>query len=121
MVGVIAVLGSKVMFTSNYDSVSDNGVISLSTNPNPLGLGQATFLIDVKDKNGKPVNNAAVSFDLNMTTMNMGIQQGNATFQGNGQYSIIGRISMGGPWRVRTKVKMPNGNTENKDFFLNVP
>ena len=122
MIGVIAILGSKVMFASNSGSTSNgNAIISLSTDPNPLGLGQATFIIDVKDKNGKPVDNATVSFDLNMTTMNMGTQQGNATSQGNGRYSITGRISMRGPWRIKTKATMPDGNTENKDFFVNVP
>lgn len=116
MIGVIAILGSKVMFASG-----NSGSISLSTNPDPLQPGQATFMINVKDKDGKPVNNATVSFDLNMTTMNMGTQQGNAASQGNGQYLITGRISMRGPWRVRTAVKMPDGSRENKDFFLNVP
>ena len=122
MIGAVAILGWKVMFASNSGSVSgDSTAISLSTDPNPLGLGQATFIIDVKDKNDKPVDNASVSFDLNMTTMNMGIQQGNATSQGNGRYSAVGRISMRGPWRIRTTIKMPDGNTENKDFTVNVP
>ena len=122
MIGAVAILGWKVISTSSSDSVpSDSGTISLSTDPNPLRLGQATFMIDVKDKNGKSVDNAAVSFDLNMTAMNMGTQQGNATSQGNGRYSAVGRMSMRGPWRVSTKVTMPDGSVENKDFTVDVP
>lgn len=122
MVGTIAILGWKVMSASGSSSAANsNDAISLSTNPNPLGLGKATFMIDVKDKDGKPVDNAAVSFDLNMTTMNMGTQQGNATPQGNGRYSAVGRISMRGPWRISTKVTMPDGSSTDKDFTMNVP
>jgi len=53
--------------------------------------------------------------------MNMGTQQGNATSQGNGRYSVEGRMTMRGPWRVSTKVTMPDGSVENKDFTVNVP
>ena len=122
IIGAVAVLGWKVMSVPNPDTSSgSNDAISLFTDPNPLRLGQATFMIDVKDKSGKPVDNATVSFDINMTAMNMGTQQGNATSQGNGRYSAVGTMSMRGPWRVRTTVKMPDGSTENKDFTVNVP
>ncbi len=122
LVVAVAYLGWKSMSIPTPGTSADsNGGITLSTSPNPLRLGQATFMIDVKDKSGKPVDNATVSFDLNMTAMNMGTQQGNATSQGNGRYSAIGNMSMRGPWRVRTTVKMPDGSTENKDFTVNVP
>src|SRR3989344_6890781 len=85
-VGVIAILGFKLLNNSASSSSSGSGgsaQVSLTTDPNPLRMGPATFIIDVKDKNGKPVDNANVFFDLNMTAMNMGTQQGNATAQGN--------------------------------------
>ncbi len=84
-------------------------------------MGPATFIIEVKDKKGKPVDNATVSFDLNMTAMNMGVQQGNATSQGGGRYAASGRMSMRGPWKVSTKISMPDGSVVNKDFTVNVP
>ncbi len=113
MIGIIAILAFNAKGGSSYG-------ISLSTNPDPLQPGPATFMIEVKDKDGKPVDNATVSFDLNMTTMNMGTQQGDATPQGNGRYSAVGRISMRGPWRASTKVTMSDGSVENKDFIVNV-
>jgi uncharacterized GH25 family protein len=114
MAVVIIVLGQKVSVGSNSD-------ISLSTNPNPLRPGPATFMIDVKDKSGKPVDNASVSFNLNMTTMDMGAQKGVATAQGNGRYVATGTMSMRGPWGVHAVVKLPDGSIENKDFTLDVP
>jgi len=122
------VVGTIVILTydsrGNVNGISDansNSGISLSTNPDPLQPGPATFFIDVKDKAGKPVDKAKVSFDLNMTTMNMGTQQGDAIPQGNGRYSAAGRMTMRGPWHVSTKVIMPDGSIENKDFEVDVP
>lgn len=108
----------KDMLGGDAQTANNTSGISLSTNPDPLQPGPATFVIEVKDKNGKLVDNAKVSFDLNMTTMNMGTQQGDATSQGNGRYSATGRVSMRGPWRISTKVTMPDGSIENKDFTV---
>jgi nitrogen fixation protein FixH len=125
VVGAIAILGFKVMSAENSSTVSSattgGSSISLSTNPNPLQTGKATFMIEVKDKNGKAVDNAKVSFGINMTTMNMGSQQGEATSQGNGKYAATGNMSMRGPWKVSTKITMPDGSVEDKDFTVNVP
>ncbi len=111
----------KDILSNGILAVSSTSGISLSTNPDPLQPGPATFLIDVKDKNGKPVDDAKVSYDLNMTTMNMGTQQGDATSQGKGRYSATGRMTMRGPWRISTKITMPDGSVENKDFTVDVP
>lgn len=121
MIAAIGVMSWKVSSGSVSGVQIKGDSISLSTVPNPLSLGQATFMIDVNDENGKTVDNARVSFDLNMTAMNMGKQQGIATSQGNGRYSAVGNLSMRGPWRVRTTVNMPDGSTKNKDFIVNVP
>ena len=119
MVGLIGAMSWKVK-AAVLGPTSESEVISLSTDPSPLKIGQATFIIDVNDKNGKSVDNATVSFDLNMTTMNMGTQQGEATSQGNGRYSAVGNMSMQGSWRIRFEVAMPDGSIQNKDFVVNV-
>lgn len=117
IIGLFAFMGFKIISLEN----NNNDLISLSTDPNPLRPGQANFTIDVKDKNGQPVDNAKISFDLNMVTMNMGVQNGDAIFQGNGKYLVVGRMSMRGPWLMGTKITMPDGSIENKDFSVNVP
>lgn len=116
LVGMIAILGYKI----NSASSSTGGGITISTSPNPLTIGPATFIITVKDKAGKLVNDATVSFDINMTTMNMGTQKGVATSTGKGQYKADGSMSMRGPWRVSVVAKMVDGSTQNKDFVINV-
>lgn len=121
MFGAIGYLSLKVNSSSVLGtSTNGSGLISLSTNPNPLKPGPATFLIDLKDKNGKVVNDAKVSYNINMTTMDMGAQNGNATSQGNGRYSISAKMTMLGPWKVSITVKMTDGSSEKKDFTVNV-
>ncbi len=121
MFGAIGYLSLKVNSSSVLGtSTNGSGSISLSTNPNPLKPGPATFLIDVKDKNGKVVDDAKVSYNINMTTMDMGAQNGNATSQGNGRYSISAKMTMLGPWKVSVTVKMTDGSSEKKDFTVNV-
>lgn len=117
MVIFVIIMGLRVLSSSPEESANDQ--ISLTTNPDPVRMGPATFIITVKDTKGKPVKDATVSFDLNMTEMNMGTQQGTATSQGDGTYAATGRLSMQGPWRVSTQVKMPDGKVMNKDFTVN--
>ena len=116
---IVGIFGLKIKSSSNSTNKGDE-TITLLTEPNPLKIGQATFIITVKDSNGKSVDNAKVFFDLNMTAMNMGTQQGYATSMGNGKYSAIGNLTMMGPWKVTTKVTMPDGSIINKDFTVNV-
>ncbi len=121
---VIVVVFAALKLNSNIDqaTVNQTGAISISltTDPAVLRSGQATLIIDVKDTEGKPVDNAKVSVDINMTSMNMGTQQGEATAQGSGKYAAAARFTMLGPWRITTKVTMPNGSIENKSFTVNV-
>jgi hypothetical protein len=121
MVVIIGFISWKLGSVSGYSSSSDNEMISFLTVPNPLRLGQATFIFDIKDKDGKLADNAKVSFDLNMTTMNMGVQQGIAVPQGNGRYSAVGRMTMRGPWRVSVRATLPDGTIGDKSFTIYVP
>jgi len=116
LLGTIAILGYKI----NSASSSNGGGISISTNPSPLIIGPATFAVVVKDKDGKLVNDATVSYDINMTTMNMGTQKGVAEPEGNGKYKAVGNMSMRGPWRISIIAIMIDGSTQNKDFVFNV-
>ena len=118
----LIILGPRFISIGETESSgSGNAQISLMTNPSPLRLGQGTFIISVKDDAGNPVDDARVTFDLNMTTMNMGTQEGVASAQGNGNYAVVGRLSMKGPWKVSTKVTMPDGKEISKDFSVKVP
>lgn len=122
VVGTIVIISFDSKGSVNgISSINTDSRIAITTSPDPLQPGQATFFIDIKGKNGKPVDNAKVSYNFNMTTMNMGEQQGNAESQGNGRYSATTRITMRGPWQLNTKVTMPDGSVEQKDLTVDVP
>ncbi len=124
---VVALFGAIGLLSMRANSLSvlgvsanGSGTISLTTNPNPLKPGPATFLINVQGKDGKKVEDAVVSYDINMTTMDMGAQSGKASSQGNGQYTVPAKMTMRGPWKVSISVKMTDESVENKDFTVYV-
>jgi len=94
--------------------------VELTAQQNPPALGNNIFVITVRDTTGKLVDNAKVNVDVNMTTMNMGTQQGIATSQGDGKYAASAKFSMRGPWRVSARVNYADGKELKKDVVVNV-
>lgn len=117
LVLAVATLGWKTKVLGESTTAE---LVTLTTEPNPLRPGKAKLIIKIIDIEGKSVDDAKVSFDLNMTTMNMGTQKGWAVAEGNGVYIAQGNFTMLGQWRVRTQVVMRDGSKQNKDFVLNV-
>lgn len=120
---VLAVIGFKVFSLSPSSTTSANGgdyQLTLATTPNPPTGGKNVLTVSVVDSAGKAVDGAAVIMDINMTTMNMGSQSGTAMPQGNGAYALNASFSMLGPWKIATTVTLPDGQTLNKDFTVNI-
>jgi len=82
-----------------------NNTLWLVSAPNPPVRGNNIFEAVMADATGNSINDAKVTFDLNMTNMNMGRNAALATFQGAGRYSGTVFFSMGGPWRVNVLVQ----------------
>lgn len=128
VVGILALVIFVAIILINKNSAAkvytynttDDVQITLATNPNPLRLGMASFIINVKDAKGAAVDSATVTFNLNMVTMNMGNQKSNADSQGGGQYLASGRISMSGQWRALVTVITTDGATSSKNFDMNI-
>lgn len=99
---------------------SKGAQITLTTDPVTPRIGLVNFLIEVKDETGKGVDTAKVTYNLNMTTMDMGAQQGGATLQSDGRYMATGRLTMQGPWKVTTKVVLADGKELDKSFGVDV-
>ncbi len=120
---VLAIIGFKMFSSSAPSTTSANGgdyQLTLVTTPNPPTGGKDLLTVTVVDSAGKAVDNATVVMDINMTTMNMGSQSGTATPQGNGSYALNASFSMLGPWKIATTVTLPDGQTLNKDFTVNI-
>jgi hypothetical protein len=99
---------------------SVNFVVRLSSSPTPPIRGIGTLEAVVTDAKGQPINDAQVSFDLDMTTMSHGKNIVAAAPQGNGRYVGQVRFMMPGPWRAITVVERPGQPAEQMRFDFNV-
>jgi hypothetical protein len=88
-------------------------------NPSPPIRGANTLEVFVADTTGKPVTDAKVSFDIDMTNMSHGKNVVAATALSDGRYSGSVHFLMPGPWRVIVGVDR-NGQTEKVRFEFNV-
>lgn len=88
-------------------------------NPNPPIRGANTLEVFVADSNGKPINDAKVSFDIDMTNMSHGKNVVTASSLGEGRYNGSVHFLMPGPWRVIVGIDR-NGQTEKVRFEFNV-
>ena len=88
-------------------------------NPSPPKAGNCTMDAYVVDSKGQPVSDAKLTFDLNMTNMNMGRNTVTPTLLGAGHYTSRVFFSMRGPWRVIiTIVHAGKTNTTRFDFTV---
>ncbi len=108
-VGVaILLIGALVLSACGGSGGSSSGSpqITISTKPNPPAMGPVELIVDVKDAQGQPINDANVLVLASHTTMSGMNQQGPATAQGNGRYAITADMSgMNGQWLVTVQVK----------------
>ena len=88
-------------------------------NPSPPKAGNCTLDAYVIDSKGQPVSDATLTFDLNMTNMNMGKNTASPKLSGEGRYGSLVFFSMRGPWRVIiTIVHAGQTNTTQFDFTV---
>ncbi len=78
--------------------------IWMVTTPAPLKPGNGVLDAYVVDANGQAVDDAVLTFTINMTNMNMGNSTTQPPLVGPGHYSKTVRFSMAGPWRVTVKI-----------------
>jgi hypothetical protein len=97
-----------------------NYTVWLVSSPNPPVRGNNTLQAVVADAEGNAINDATVSFDLNMTNMNMGRNLVAATRQGAGHYSSAVFFSMGGPWRAIVAIQRVGQPTANGTFNFSI-
>ncbi len=92
--------------------------VTLQVNPNPPLITQpATLSVQVLlTSTQQPVNNAHVTLESNMETMDMGSDRSSAQLQNNGTYLAHVQFTMSGPWQVRVIVEPPGASPVNVVF-----
>lgn len=94
-------------------------IVSLFTSPNSPVLGSNTFEVVITDLKKQPISGALVSFDTNMTNMNMGKNVVSASTMGAGRYCGTVYINMLGQWRMFVNINYA-GQTKTVQFNFNV-
>ncbi len=121
VVGIIGlgIWGLWEIVPDGNSNTKDASVQIELTSPSTVQAGQNKFIVSVKDAAGEPIDDAIVNVDINITAMNMGKQQGQATAQGDGEYAAVGNLGMLGPWKISTDVTLPDGQQASEDFIVN--
>jgi hypothetical protein len=99
----------------NTVTTTPNGDYAVTLKMAPAKFGTNTFLVTVKDKDGKPVEGASVLLQTTMLDMDMGTQSLQLQAVGAdspGTYGGQADLDMGGDWSFAVKVLPPGG----KDF-----
>jgi len=88
----------------------------LSSKPAQPVRGMAELDAYLAGADGKPVTDAKVTFDIDMTNMSHGLNQVTAEPAGDGHYTGPVRFMMPGPWRVIAIVDRPGQETAKLRF-----
>lgn len=94
--------------------------LSLTTDPSPPKPGPATIIVEVKDSQGKAVDDAKVSVSIRHTGMSHGGIEGELVSQGSGRYHASGSFSMTGTWRAQVKANKQGSPQKEQSFDLAV-
>ncbi|MEW5938630.1 MAG: FixH family protein [Chloroflexota bacterium] len=75
-------------------------LVWIFSDPNPPSRGDTILEVLIADLDGKPISDATISFDIDMTNMSHGRNVTAASSLGEGRYNAKLYFLMPGPWRV---------------------
>jgi hypothetical protein len=94
--------------------------VKILSDHNPPVSGNNTFKAFITDPKGQTISDAKLTFDFDMTNMNMGSYVVTPSSLGEGWYSSAVSFSMPGPWRVIVRIDRAGQiNTVEFDFGVN--
>ena len=113
--GHLRLFAALAMLACTAAAAAQGSVVTLTTTPSPLGLGQNRFDATVKDAAGRPIADAEVKLSLVMPadpkTKHPEMRtEGKLNNLGGGKYNGVAMVSMAGAWNV-TVTAAQNGKT----------
>jgi hypothetical protein len=104
--------GDPPVIDNTPPGVTGDLKVALSTVPDPPTREQSTtFVVDVRDAAGNPVEGATVTLSTKMVLMSHGGIKGELVEKGGGKYEATGAFNMGGTWRVEVTVTGAKGSS----------
>ncbi|MGZ8606977.1 MAG: FixH family protein [Actinomycetota bacterium] len=95
-------------------------MVWLASSPNPPAEGDIRLETFVIDREGEPVSDASVSYDIDMTNMSHGRYVVDADPIGDGCYDGRVHLLMPGPWRVIVTIEHPEREAVRLRFEFRV-
>ena len=93
-------------------------LVWIFSDPNPPSRGATTLEVLIADLDGKPISDATISFDIDMTNMSHGKNVTAASSLGDGRYSGDVHFLMPGPWRVIVGIERAGQTTTVRFDFM---
>lgn len=119
LVLVVVLAGCRDSGDSDDDSGSAEATITVSYDPNPPAVGDATLMVTLTDANGDPINDATVNVRGDMNHAGMAPVQGDAENGDNGVYTIPFEWTMGGDWILTITATLADGTEVTDEVEIN--
>lgn len=95
-------------------------VIQMETRPSPPGPGPGMLVFGVTDGQGRPLDNATLDVEGNMTHAGMVPVFAQAVGGEDGLYEVPFEWTMGGDWIVTVKATLADGSLVTRQFNVSV-
>lgn len=119
---IVVIIVASLVFILDYNRESSTAqqhtIIHLMSDPYPPVVGDAYLIVKLKDADGKPIDDAAVSLAAEMDHEGALRHERIAPFNGDGEYRAQITWSMAGKWLVDVVVDLPDSETPVEDQFL---
>lgn len=121
--GLLVVMLLGVLFVAGCDRRSETNSgdvqVDVEVSPQPLEVGPAQVTVMLRDANDKPIENAAVEVEGNMSHAGMVPVIAEATGGDDGHYVTQDfEFTMSGDWFVIVRATLPDGQTAEQTFDL---
>ncbi|MBS1254072.1 MAG: hypothetical protein MAG451_03128 [Anaerolineales bacterium] len=121
--GLLVVMLLGVLFVAGCDRRSETNSgdvqVDVEVSPQPLEVGPAQVTVMLRDANDKPIENAAVEVEGNMSHAGMVPVIAEATGGDDGRYVTQDfEFTMAGEWFIIVRATLPDGRTMEQTFDL---
>lgn len=94
----------------------DSFTVTFATDPTPPAIGPGTIVLTLQDATGRPVDDARVAIEANMSHAGMVPVNAEATGGQDGIYRVSLRWTMAGDWYVDVRFTLPDGQVVGRRF-----
>lgn len=98
----------------------DGYALTMTVQPAPPVVGEGQLIVTLADPAGKPVADARLEIEGNMSHAGMKPSFGTVTAAADGRYTVAIPWTMAGDWYVDIKATLPDGRVIARRFPLTV-